>query len=63
MIAETFTYAGTYTAQQSDIDDNGGGDGARDSDDGAWSECNAPIPYHVLWSRVGERPRGAYVCP
>ncbi|MGB0764812.1 MAG: SdrD B-like domain-containing protein, partial [Luminiphilus sp.] len=30
-IGETFTYTGTYTVQQSDIDDNGGGDGDIDN--------------------------------
>ncbi|MCP4783349.1 MAG: hypothetical protein GY878_07345, partial [Fuerstiella sp.] len=30
-VGETFTYTGTYTAQQSDIDDNGGGDGDIDN--------------------------------
>ena len=30
-VGETFTYTGTYTAQQSDIDDNGGGDGDLDN--------------------------------
>ncbi|MCP4168446.1 MAG: DUF11 domain-containing protein, partial [Chloroflexi bacterium] len=30
-VGETFTYTGTYTVQQSDIDDNGGGDGDVDN--------------------------------
>ncbi len=30
-VGETWTYTGTYTAQQSDIDDNGGGDGDIDN--------------------------------
>ena len=30
-VGETFTYTGTYTVQQSDIDDNGGGDGDIDN--------------------------------
>ncbi|MCV2891048.1 DUF11 domain-containing protein, partial [Ruegeria sp. XHP0148] len=30
-VGETWTYTGTYTAQQSDLDDNGGGDGDIDN--------------------------------